>query len=119
MILERQYTETLFTEGLQRHPLDLDRLLKTYGRQIFERKRKEQSDTFHQLMMEKKVKREYERIDMLVNERNRTEEVVKKGHRDRRQEIRGKIQRLEAKVKRIREEIDEVRTQGIDKKAKI
>jgi hypothetical protein len=46
---------------------------------------------FHKLIIERKVKREYERVDGLVGERNRIEEAVKRGQRERRQRIRGRI----------------------------
>jgi uncharacterized protein YfeS len=67
---------------------------RVYGKGIFEKKRKEQADRFHQVIVEKKVKREYERIDRLVDERNRLQEAVTKEQMVKRQKSRAKIQRL-------------------------
>ena len=53
---------------------------RVYGKGIFEKKRKEQADRFHQVIIEKKVKKEYERVDALLDERNKLLQAVTKDH---------------------------------------
>jgi hypothetical protein len=39
--LERQFSETVFAAGLDKHQDDLTRMQRVYGRKTFEKKRKE------------------------------------------------------------------------------
>ena len=54
------------------------RMQKVYGRLIYEKKRKEQAEKFHEVILEKKIKKDYEIVDKLLAERNRLQAAVTK-----------------------------------------
>jgi hypothetical protein len=94
VILERQFSETVFMAGLDKHMPEISKMQRVYGKQIFEKKRKEQADRFHEVIIEKKVKKEYDRIDRLVDEKNRLLEAVTKEQMIKRMKNKAKLQRL-------------------------
>jgi hypothetical protein len=71
VFLERQFSETVFQAGLDKHKSEITQMLKTYGRTLFEKKRREQAEHFHSLILEQKIKPEYDSLDKLVEERAR------------------------------------------------
>ena len=61
---------------------------KTYGRVLFEKKRADQFEQFHKMILDQKFKREYDMLDKLCSEKAEIEGQVHKGLIVKRNETR-------------------------------
>ena len=71
---------------------------KTYGRTLFEKKRADQFEQFHLMILDQKIKREYDLLDRLVSDKSAIESQVQKGLVLKRNETRQRIDRLKIMI---------------------
>jgi hypothetical protein len=59
----------MFESYLSRHREDMEKLQHVYGQKMFEKKRDEQYEKFHQMAKEGKFAKEYESLRALLSEK--------------------------------------------------
>ena len=82
---------------------------KTYGRTLFDKKRKEQAEHFHSLILDQKIKPEYDSLDRLVEDKSKIVNEVQKALVVKRNQTRHRIDRLKIMINKIQQQIQETR----------
>ena len=103
--LERQFSKSVFEQGLEKHASEIAKMKQTYGRALFEKKRSEQFEQFHQMILAQKITREYDALDRLCAEKAAIEGQVQRELVVKRNEARQRIDRLRIMVQRMQAQI--------------
>ncbi|CDW73939.1 UNKNOWN [Stylonychia lemnae] len=68
-IVEQKISHVLFSQYIERHHDEIQTVIKTYGKQNFEKKKHQQLEEFHKINCQR-LQKDYEMIDILMNKKN-------------------------------------------------